>query len=94
MNKIYIIRYEEFDDNNGTSSGVSYIYSDKEQALEKFKMIKQEVVEFAIEEERDYEVIEETNNYKESKNVEYEMFLIQYGCGSYEEYVLEERNVI
>lgn len=94
MNKVYIIRYEEFNDSNGTSSGVSYIYSNKEQALEKFKMIKQEIVEFAIEEERDYEIIEETNNYKESKNVEYEMFLIQYECGNYEEYVLEERNVI
>lgn len=41
MNKVYIIRYEEFDDSNGTASGVSYVYINKEQALEKFKMIRE-----------------------------------------------------
>lgn len=94
MNKVYIIRYEEFDDNNGTASGVSYVYGSKEQALEKFKMIRQEVIDFANEEERDYEIIEEnlSGYIKDFKG--YVSFLIQYECGNYEEYVLEERNVI
>ncbi len=94
MNKVYIIRYEEFDDSNGTASGISYVYSNKEQALEKFKMIREEVIFFATEEERDYEIIEEnfSGYIKDFKG--YVSFLIQYECGNYEQYVLEERNVI
>ena len=94
MNKVYIIRYEEFDDSNGTTSGISYVYSNKEQALEKFKIIRQEVIDFANEEERDYEIIEENlSGYIKDFNG-YVSFLINYECGNYEEYVLEERNVI
>lgn len=94
MNKVYIIRYEEFDDNHGTASGVSYVYGNKEQALEKFKMIRQEVIDFANEEERDYEIIEDNLSGYIKDFKDYVSFLIQYECGNYEEYVLEERNVI
>lgn len=94
IDKVYIIRYEEFDDSNGTSSGVSYVYSNKEQALEKFKMIRQEVIDFANEEEREYEIIEENiSGYIKDFNG-HVSFLIQYECGNYEEYILEERSII
>lgn len=83
MNKVYIIRYEEYDDGNGYFSGISYVFKDLEKAKDMLKTIKEDELSNIDLNKDDIEVYEDMWK-----------VLIEYGCHYYVEYVIEEREVI
>ena len=103
MEKVYIIRYEDFDDYNGNYSGISYVFANEKQAKNMLQTIYKDELrdllyqytdDFDDEEidENEYE-IRAINNDIEIKQNEYSIQFTMGGGDRIIKYILEETEI-